>query len=381
MVSRRQQSDSYIEQPVRFYKFIALTFLLLTIVLLGMVVFMSSKRAVITITTKATPINVNAEVTVGPDGTPHTIQGLVKITEVSGEQAFAPEGSKEVPARATGTVTLINDSARPQPLVATTRLLSSDDVLFRLEKGVTVPANGAIEDVVVYSDTEGKQNNIGPDRFTIPGLNETRQQEVFARSSSPMTGGVRNVGSVDASDLDDAREQLKAALLAQGEGAFAEQYPDMGAVYGVSNIDTNSADLVGKELTDFTLSGTAQLITVLYDTDGLQDWADRQLMKRAIGDTEFIRPSNATPTVTFGEHNAADGTARLNVFYDGVVTLAPESKQIDKPMFFGKNRDEVRRYLLSLDHVHGVEVELRPAWMQSVPHINDHVSVVVKEIE
>lgn len=380
MVSRRQQ-DAYIEQPVRFYKFIALTFLLLTIVLLGMVVFMSSKRATITITTKATPIDVNADVTVGTEGTAHTVSGIVKRIDVSGEQAFSPEGTKQVPSQATGVVTLINDSSRPQPLVATTRLLNDDGVLFRLESGVTVPANGSIDNIVVYSDTEGIENNIPASDFTIPGLNATRQQEIYAKSDAPMTGGVREVGIIDASDIDTAREQLKVELLAQGDGAFAEQYPDMGVVYGITNLETNGTDFVGEELSTFTLRGTAQLVAVLYDEDAMQDWADRQLMKQAIGDTEFIRSGSTNPTVTFGEFNTEDETARLNVFYAGVVTLNPESKQIEKPVFFGKDRDEVRRYLLSLDRVHGVDVQLRPAWMRAVPHIHDHVSVVVKEIE
>jgi len=50
-------------------------------------------------------------------------------------------------------------------------------------------------------------------------------------------------------------------------------------------------------------------------------------------------------------------------------------------MFFGKTRDEVRRYVISLDHVHNVDVRFQPAWMQHVPHVHDNIQIVVKEIE
>ena len=46
--------------------------------------------------------------------------------------------------------------------------------------------------------------------------------------------------------------------------------------------------------------------------------------------------------------------------------------------FFGKNKDEVRRYVLSLDNVYSVDIKYSPAWMQTVPHVADHVSVVIK---
>ena len=48
-------------EPVRFYKIVALSFLFLTIILLGVIVFMSTKRATITITTK--PEQVEADLT------------------------------------------------------------------------------------------------------------------------------------------------------------------------------------------------------------------------------------------------------------------------------------------------------------------------------
>ena len=81
------------------------------------------------------------------------------------------------------------------------------------------------------------------------------------------------------------------------------------------------------------------------------------------------------------DYDLEAGKATLKVFYDGLASLHPESADIDKSVFFGKTRDEIRRYVLSLDHVQGVEVDFTPVWMMRVPYTPDHIQVVVKQVE
>ena len=135
---------------VRFYKMIALSFLGLTVVLFAVVMFMVSKRATIVVTTTTNPVDVSTSVTVGSEG---DIPGQIRLMTVSTTFAGAPTGNREEPGIAVGEVTLHNDSDRDQPLVKVTRLLTSDDILFRINKDVIVPANGSIE-VGVYADVE-----------------------------------------------------------------------------------------------------------------------------------------------------------------------------------------------------------------------------------
>ncbi|MEK7084544.1 MAG: hypothetical protein AAB932_04885, partial [Patescibacteria group bacterium] len=133
MVSRQQHTAMAKDTPVRLYKIIALSFLLLTLILLGVIVFMSSKRATITITSKGEPVEMNQTVTVGKQTNDETILGIVTSTVVSGRESYRPEGDKEVFSRAEGVVTLVNETAFDQPLVATTRLLTPEGILFRLK--------------------------------------------------------------------------------------------------------------------------------------------------------------------------------------------------------------------------------------------------------
>ena len=64
-----------------------------------------------------------------------------------------------------------------------------------------------------------------------------------------------------------------------------------------------------------------------------------------------------------------------------ISKLNADSKQLQKVMFFDKNKEEVRQYVLALDHVNSVDVEFKPAWIQTVPPVDSHVKVVIKQVE
>jgi hypothetical protein len=385
MTPRRQQTPiSYGSQPVRFYKIVALTFLFLTIVLLGVVIFMSSKRATITIITKSTPEQINESVDIGKDVGSRGVSGYVatKTIEIDLEK-FQPTGNREEPGVATGKVTLHNDSSVAQPLVATTRLLTPNDILFRMKSGATVPANGTVE-VEVYADKEGVTGDIGPvQKFTIPGLNETRQKEIYASSDVTMIGGTKVIGVLSEADIERAKKVVFDKAVETAKKDLAILYPEMSAEYSVANSSEAITDVeVGEEVSEFHVSMSVDVVGVFYELESLKEWADMRLANHAINDSELIRPSDELPTVTLEEYNSEDpDKATINILYNGLASLNPDSKEIDKMMFYGKNKDEVRRYLLSLSHVHNVEIDFRPAWMMTVPHVPDHINVIVRSVE
>ena len=364
-------------EPVRFYKIVALTFLLLTIVLLGVIVFMSAKRATITVITKPEP--VEAIFVLEVDGTDAT-KGIIKTTEVALSKEFKPSSTREEESVARGVVTLYNDSGSNQPLVATTRLLTVNNVLFRLKNGVTVPANGKIT-TEVYADKSGKDSEIGPSKFTIPGLNEARQKVVYAESATLMVGGLRKLGVVGSDDIKEAEKEMESDLKKAGEEKLGVLYPELMAVYKVVGLEMKPDKDVGAEAEGFTLTGKATVIGVFYNKTELTDSLKQELQKKVVSDVEVLTIKGSEPQVSLDEYNSETGLAIIKAAGTGLVELNPESSQLQKIIFFGKTRDEVRRYLLSLDHVNGVEIKFSPAWMHTVPHVAEHVNVVVKKVE
>ncbi len=374
MTPRRQETRPP-EQPVRVYKIIALTFLFITVALLGVIVFMSSKRATIVISAAATPVDVTAAVMVGKD---KDVSGEVKSTVVKAAKTFSVTGAREEPGVAAGMVTVKNDSDADQTLIATTRLLSADNILFRLKKRVNVPAKGSVA-AEVYADLPGAGGDIAPTRFTIPGLPTAKQKLIYAESDKPISGGVKKIGVVSGEDISGAEKILSAELMQKGEAELKSGRTDASAFTVTQPVFEKEVE-VGQEVADgFSLSGTATVVGVFYDSTVVKKFADAELRKRLIDDTEKIDSGREEPTVTILEADPVAGNANLQVFHQGTATLNPESKQLEKNIFFGKSKDEVRRYVLKLDHVRGVDVTFRPVWMRSVPYIPDHVSVVIKE--
>jgi hypothetical protein len=379
MVARRKQTTQA-DQPVRFYKFVALTFLAITLILFGVIVFMSSKRAQIVITTKPEAVNITTTVGVNSVDSIRSITGIVESTTVDGVNTYTPTGHREEPAIATGIVTLHNETSIDQPLVATTRLLTSKGVLFRLENRVLVPAKGDLE-VSVYADEEGMGGNIGPSQFTIPGLNQVKQELIYATSDVSMTGGMKKIGTVSQDDIDKATKLLLAELQEDARTQLNEASDDNVGVFDIVDSSVSIDVSVGEEVSEFLASGSATVVGVFFMQDDVVKLASDVLMSRAIDDAEYIESSDAPPAVVLRSYDSDVGSAMLDVTYTGRATINPESKQISKIMFYGKTKDEVRRYLLSLDHVYGVDVTLRPAWTQTVPHVSDHVDIVVKQVE
>ncbi len=377
MTLRKKQNTAMSNQPVRFYKVVALSFLLLTIVLLGVITFMSSKRATITVITRPEPVDVSTSIKIGGEG---QSTGILTTTIVELSKEFNPAKTKDKPGIATGVATIHNETNFDQPLVATTRLLTPEGIMFRLKEKVLVPAKGSVE-AEVYADEGGAGSDIGPSKFTIPGLNEVKQKVVYATSETVMKGGVAKVGVVTSDDITKAEKEILQAVKDAGQAELAEAYPGKGSVYEIIQYVIDTDKEIGDEGEEFILTAKATILGVFFDLKEASEAAAKGLGKRVISDVELVSTDNISPSVTLEDYDLEENIAVLKVFCNGLVELNPESRQLDKLIFFGKTKDEIRRYLLSLDHVHGVEIKFSPAWMHTVPHVAEHVNIVVKKVE
>ena len=367
-------------QPVRFYKFVALTFLVITIVLLGSIIFMSSKRAEITVITKSEPVEVNTSVNIDPEEIDAVVPGFVTSTFVEITKSFSPQGNKTENAVAVGEVTLVNESNVSQPLVVQTRLLSSDGILFRLSAGTIVPANGQVK-TAVYADQKGLVGNIAPTTFTIPGLNETKQKLIYAKSETAMTGGVKTIGVFSQEDLTQAQDSLLLDLKAKGNEVLSSQITDKKGLFDIVQFAFDNDGKLGEEISSFNLTGKATIIGVFYDEEKLKSYTKDMLEKHVVNNSEILQSANENPSVVLSQYNFQSSTAKLTVSNSGLVDLDPNSRELQKIMFYGKTEDEVRRYVMALNHVTGVEMSFHPAWVREVPHVASKVEVTLRQVQ
>ena len=170
MIAHRIQTKQHLEPSVKFYRTVAISFLLITVLLLGMVIFITTKKATIVVVAKDDIKSVNLSVNIARDGKPgESVSGVVTSTIFAWSEKYSPTGNKSTDTIAAGMLILYNKTNAAQTLVKTTRLITASGILFRLSDRVTVPAMGQIE-AKVYADQAGAGSEIGPSQFTIPGL-------------------------------------------------------------------------------------------------------------------------------------------------------------------------------------------------------------------
>ena len=381
MITYRAATKLAPEPPVRFYRTIAVTFLIVTLILLGVIIFFTAKKATIVIVAKTDSKNVNLDINVGAQKNGDlSITGLVTSTNFSFSQKYSPTGNKTTDGIAEGEVTLVNETTAPQTLVKTTRLLAPSGVLFRLSDRVTVPAKGEVV-AQVYADQPGAGGNISPSKFTIPGLNEDKQKVIYATSAAAMTGGTRTIGVLSAEDLKSAKSDYANKV----KNAVEESLEDAGS-FGQKLIfvpDNNvvANKQIGEEISEFTLSGSSTVAIVYYNNEELKNILAREVSNKVDPNTEKVLSMTKEPQVTMASYDLEKQKAVLSVYQDVLVTLDVNGEKLSANNFFGKKKDEIERYVYGLGHVVGVDVKFSPSWMRSAPSTADKVQVTVKNVE
>jgi hypothetical protein len=380
MITRRVTTKMPAEPPVRFYRTIALSFLILTITLLGVVIFFTSKKATIVIAAKSDNKNVNLLIDIGKQAGSSTISGEVTSTVFKWSEKYYPTGNKVEDGVAMGELIIYNKSNEDQPLVQTTRLVTADGILFRLSNNEYVPAGGNIT-AKVYADKSGVTGDIDPSKFTIPGLSTDRQKLVYAESSKKMSGGVKKVGMLTNDDLSAAKSDFiskaKQAYLTSASSSNAGK----NIVVDVKSDNITSDQLAGATISEFTLSGSNSVVLVSYNNTELQTMINKEITKGIDVDSEKVLSVGGAPQVKLSSYDLVNGTSRLSVYQDVLVTLDANGTKLSAVNFFGEKKDDITRYVMGLGHVIGVDVQFAPSWMRAAPRVTDKIKVVVKNVK
>lgn len=377
---RLQTQPQSPEPPVKFYRAIALSFLAVTIILLGVVVYITSQKANIIIVAKEDNKKINLTVEVGPTKQGVlTVSGNVTSTAFSYTASYSPTGNKSTDSIATGEVTLFNKGTEDQTLVKTTRLLNQDNILFHLTDRVTVPAGGQIK-AQVYADQPGAVGNIIASKFTIPGLNTDKQKIVYAESTALMTGGVKTVGMLKQEDIDaaknDYKTKVKEAFIATLKNTDKEK-PIISVVEGDLTCDKKAGD----EVSEFKISGSNTIALVTYDQEEMANIINQEIGNKVDTTLEKVLSTNNDPQVVVASIDPIKNTAELTVTQDVLVTIDANSAKLSPQSFAGKKKSEVEKYLFSLDHVSTATVSITPGWSSTIPSSADKIKVVVKNVQ
>ncbi len=363
------------------YRKLATTFIGLALLLLGFVLYLSFTRATVTVVRSVLPISTTFSAQVSPDPKDATtVPGAVLETVAEGTKTVTASGEKKlIEGKACGAVTLINTQTKAQGLVATTRLLSPEGVLFRLEKTVTVPANGRLE-TRACADQIGKTGDIDPTRFTIPGLAASLQEKTYAVSTASMTGGAVEVSVVTQEEVDAAVAAYAKEVAGQASETLKKllSRPEVGSgvFFKEQVVRRETTAKVGESQPSFDVTLAVHVEAVFYDKDALALVAESALRAAAPADKEVRGITADGLQVELAASDATAKSATLSVTVPGEAVLKETNQAFNAEKLIGMSVEDVQRELGSIDGVKSVSVKITPALLKRLPNLADHIDII-----
>ncbi|MFA5051773.1 MAG: hypothetical protein WC544_01775 [Patescibacteria group bacterium] len=374
-------------QTTGFYKKILIGFSAFAVSMAGLIVYYSLSKTIITVTLNPQNTSTTFSVAVRADAQEQNSSSIIAVSgtlssmEVSGTDTFDnPSTGEEVPAQATGLVTVYNNYSADQPLAATTRLLTPDSTLFRIKDRIDVPAGGKVENVEVYADQPGKSGNIDPTRFTIPGLWQGLQDKIYAESTNAMTGGLRSGKIITREFYTASLQSVTKTLAEQAVTEFNNQQPlsslraTTSMLYPVILSESASAQ-EGEEAATLTVDVDMRYIIVLIDPATLESLAYADLASGLPVDVQIDPAVDPQLEYSVESYDLENSTARLNVKYTASTIPRLSNVMFNRDEVTGKDAQEIKAYFSHFDEIKDVQIKFSPFWVTKAPQLKDHIEI------
>ncbi len=359
-------------------KKIAVGFAVITVILILIISYFALAKATIYLSPKKQPISTQVEIEILPSISStltgsNILPGKVLVKNKTIGDQFSASGMREKKVKAKGIVTIINNYSRPQTLIATTRLLSPEGKLFRLTKTVVVPPGGKI-DVEVEADQPGSDYEIGPTRFTIPGLWEGLQDKIYGVSNQPMSKTTQTENYITATDVEKAKQRLQQLIEKEMRDELTDE--DKQVVVKSYILSTELDKKIGEVSPSFTLTITARVVGVAVDKDKLKQTAENNLKLNTPTSLEYLSFNPDSINLTLIKANDDGSSATLQMYVEGMAAAKLDDLyNVEDILGFAKQ--DVEKYFLSIKGVESVKVHFTPAWVKSVPPLKDHVEIKI----
>jgi translation elongation factor EF-1beta len=390
-LSRGMSRGSFPQPPApKLFRNIAVTFVLITIAVIAVALWTSSVKATITVTATEEPVSVDAVIDIAPSPASNQIRGRV----VSGSYVEAKEYTVEVkemevmppaePTKTTGRVKITNKYSKDQPLVATTRLLTKDDQLFRITKTVTVPAGGSVE-VDAISDQVGLEFEINKGiKMIIPGLWEGLHDDIYAETVTAFIGEGQASGPVamvTADAIANAQEELYTAALETAKRTLvleAGADPAWESVFLVTESKKQSNAAPGQKMDRFMAQVRVSVTGVFFPKDDVAALVRSKLSEKLPEGYSLSDVDMAQISFKLEDADDVNSTATLAVSAEAMSRLTETSSVFRKDAVVGLPMDEVIRKWSAIDGVQSVDVQLKPSWVHRLPSMKDKITINVQ---
>lgn len=306
-----------------------------------------------------------------------SIPGRLISEEKETSNKYQATGKKTVGEKASGRAIIYNDSSiNPLPINAGERLITSDNIVFRLIKNTTINT-GSSADVEIVADQIGSKYNIGSGvSLSLPGIGSDK---IYAKTNTSLSGGSsRDITFVTQSDVNKAKDDMSKNAKGDLQRAIQEKVQaDERLLDDAIKINIKSATpsvAVGDEATEFELRVKANVQAMVFKDDDLKKLAESVLADQ-IGSTKEIVESDALISeATFVDADFEKGTMQARLSGEAFVAAKIDQNKV-KTELSGDSEQAAKDYLLGLDGVDEVEIRFFPSFYKRIPRITGHIYI------
>lgn len=369
------------------YRWFTIIFSVLAIVLILAILYFALSQATIYITPNyqtqqigfAVQVTENNPLLAANQNNAAGLTGSIKELTVEDTKTFSATENQISDNKATGEVTIINRYSKAQPLIATTRLLTADNKLYRLTETVTVPAGGQVT-ASVEADQPGTQFEIGPSKFTIPGLWEGLRDKIYAESQANFKISSRTQYQITQQLIDQAKEELRASLLTKAKEEIGKELAEGQTLSEdalvAEVIKSSTTAKVGAGQKDFTVTLGLGVKAVIFDEAKLKEIAQNGLPENYKNADTYIKvdPNSFTYDITILDANSEHLIAQVK----GEYSIQIANLQINPAELTKLSKAEAIKKLASQSGVKAVSISL-PFWTKYLPPLADKINIQIKE--
>ncbi len=315
------------------------------------------------------------------------LRGVAFNSEKNITEKHPANGTDSVGRKARGTITIYNNfGTESQPLVATTRFVTPDGKIFRLDNDITVPGatrkgDGTLEpssiEAAVTADQPGEEYNIGPvERFRIPGFQgSARYDGFYGQSKSAMTGGAFGEVKVPTdADLEQARaaasKKLEDALKAEFFVGLPDNIKVLEGAYSFRVTREQVNDVVDRD-GNFSLTLYGEITLIGFDEAELVDTL-RERFEEAEGVDLQIHEYTAEYAEVSVDFEAEELNSAVNF---SSTWTRPFDAEVFQGEIMGMTENQLREKIFSTPGVRSGEVKMWPFWVGKVPNNLNRISV------
>ena len=384
------------KKSIGLYRRQAFFYLGATIILLLAVFYLFFSKLTISVMPQGETINDSLTLSITASGADNTtattsseiqfnktIDGEVKIIDVTAEKIYQTSGEEVLSEDVTGQVTLINKYNKAQPLVINTRLLSPDGKLFRLKEAVNIPAGGSVI-ANVYADKPSADMAIStPTHFTIPGLWAGIQDRIYGESSQPFNSGSQVKRYIKQSDLDSAKKDIAEVLNLKVKNDLKADGTDKIIVYG-DNKDTIITEInakLGDAKPEFIVKASNKVVVVSFSKEKAASLAEARLSLLVPDDKQLIGFDKNKITYSLESYDINNASAIVKSSFSASMFLKSDSSLLDRKKLIGLNSGQISEYLNSFPEIKSYELKFSPAFIKTAPTLPDRINIQIQNVQ